>query len=119
MSEKFDRELELVKLQIVAGHCFTKVQIDAPLASSAVIVFVIFVFSLMVQYPSNFTKAALFVVIGLVLVFLFIRLDGRASREYEKGITQLNAYVEDFRAGRCLPSITKMCSLKEKKDKSK
>jgi hypothetical protein len=114
MSEPFDRELELVKLQVVAGHCFAKLQIDAPLAFSGMIVFLIFMFSVMVQYPPSVPKAALFVVVALVCVFLFLALDGRANSKYEKEITKLNAYVEDFRARTPLPSLTRMCGLKEK-----
>lgn len=115
MSESFDRELELVKLQIAAENCFAEVQIDVPLYLSGIIVVCVFAFSIMVQFPSTVPMAVITVAFAFVLGLLFYSHFVQARRRYQDGIRNVDVYVEDFRARRPLPSVTSMCRLKEKK----
>jgi len=118
MTESLERELELVKLQIAAENCLASVQIYVPLGFTGVIVLSLFAFSVMMQHPSSVPTASMFALIAAVLVVLSSIVLWLARREYQAGIRRLDVYVEDFRAGRPLPSVTTMCDLKEKKVKS-
>lgn len=118
MSKPFDKELELVKLQIAAENCFTAVQIDFPLYLSGIIVVLVFIFSIMLAYPSSFPPALWIFSLALLLLALFCIRYLRARFTYHDDIRKLDAYVEDFRAGKALPSVTTMCGLKEKKIRS-
>ena len=119
MAEKFDRDLELVKLQIAANDCLAGVQTDIPLYFSGITVFAVFGFSVMMQYPASVPTAKMFVSIAMGFVVLFgivcVLSFVLARRTYRKSIRKLDVYVEDFRAGKALPSVTTMCGLKEKK----
>jgi len=119
MTESLERELELVKLQIAANDCLAGVRTDIPLYFSGMIVFAVFGFSVMMQYPASVPTAKMFASIGVGFVVLFgivfVLSFVLARRAYEKSIRKLDLYVEDFRAGKPLPSVATMCGLKEKK----
>jgi len=118
MTESLERELELVKLQIAAGNCLAGVQIYVPLAFGGVVVLSVFAFSAMMQYPNSSIIGQLFILIAVALMVLLSIILWLARREYQDGIRNLDVYVEDFRAGKPLPSVITMCGLKEKKVKS-
>ena len=118
MTESLERELELVKLQIAAGHWLAEVQIYIPLAFGGVVVLSVFAFSILMQYPNSSIIAEFILVMVMAVLALCIIIFRLARREYEDGIRKLDAYVEAFRAGEPLPSVTIMCGLKEKKAKS-
>jgi hypothetical protein len=115
MEEPFDKDLELVKLQIAANDCLADLQINMPTYLSAMVVFFVFGFSVMLQYPASVPAASMFALmaVGLVAlsgVFIFL-----ARRNYQDGVRALNGYEKDFRAGKPLPPFTTLCGVKEKK----
>jgi hypothetical protein len=115
MADQFDRELELVKLQIAAEDCHTDAQIDIPLYYSSMIVLSIFALSIMLQYSPHLFMAWLGATWALVLTVLFCITYVIAHRREHDGIRKLDGYVEDFKAGKPLPSLTQLCGVKEKK----
>jgi Flp pilus assembly protein TadB len=113
--EPFDRELELAKLQIAAEDCFAGRQIDFPLYLGNIIVVLVFAFSIMLQYPSSVPAAVWVVALAFLLIALFCIRFLRARHTYHDSIRKLNRYVEDFKGGKPLPSLTDLCDIREKK----
>ncbi len=107
MKEKFDKDLELVKLQIAAEDCHSEAEINSPAYVTMAVALLAVAFS---------TKLDI-VILSMFLVILVIMfcLAVRTSRRYDDGIRKLNGYIADLEAGKPLPSLTALCGVKEKK----
>jgi hypothetical protein len=114
MEEPFDKELELVKLQIVANDCLAEAQIYYPLLVSIALVLWVFMFSIMLQYPSSYLASVmLWMAFGLMCVSAILVFWTR--NRYRDGIRKLDEYVENLKARKPLPPLTTLCGVKEKK----
>lgn len=119
VKERFDKDLELVKLQIVAEASLADVQINMSLVSSSIIALFVLVLAVVIQYPASFPPAAAVVSIAFGLVILFVVFMFHARRKYERDIRELNGYVENFKTGKPLPPLTTLCGVKEKEEKER
>lgn len=118
MTESLERELELVKLQIAANDCLAEAQVYFPLLPSIAVVLFVFEFSMMLQYPSSYFANYVLPLMALGLMAALAILLLVTVIRYRHGVRKLDEYVEDFRAGKPLPSVTTMCGMKEKKARS-
>jgi glucan phosphoethanolaminetransferase (alkaline phosphatase superfamily) len=119
MGEPFDKDIELVKLQIVAETSLADMQINMSLVSSSIIILFVFLLTVVIQYPASFPPAAAVASIAFGLAILFVIFMFDARRKYERGSRELNGYVENFKAGKPLPPLTTLCGVKEKEEKTK
>jgi Flp pilus assembly protein TadB len=110
-----DRELELAKLQIAAQASLADVQINMSLVSTGIVALLVLVLAVVIQYPATVPPAVAVVLIALGLIILFDIFMFYARRKYERDIRKLNGYIEDFKAGKPLPSLTALCGVKGKK----
>lgn len=117
MGEPFDKDIELVKLQIAASDCLAEVQIYYPLPASSAIVFFVLEFSMMLQYPSSYFASVVVPLMALGLMSVVGILLLWTRNRYRGGVRKLDEYVEDLKAGKPLPPLTTLCGIEEKKGK--
>lgn len=99
MEQPFDKDLELVKLQIAANDCLADAQINIPMLVSGAIVFFVLEVSIATQYPSSPLMSILFISIAVGFIWGFGILLFWTRHRYRQGVRKLDKYVKDIRAG--------------------
>ncbi len=112
MTESFDRELELVKLQIAAEDMYSKLQINEPLYFGTVIALFALVVSVRTEHLLD-QVLILFISVLIILIVLYEFSPWSGRSRYAKGIRNLDHYIQDLRDQKPLPSIEIMCELKK------
>jgi energy-coupling factor transporter transmembrane protein EcfT len=112
----FDRELELVKLQIAANDCLADAQVNIPLYFGSIIVLFVLEITVLTQLPPRSLASVVLTSIVFVLILVFVINLFWTRGRYRDGMRKLNGYVDDFRASEPLPPLTTLCGIKEKKE---
>jgi len=109
MAEAIDRELELAKLQMAADAVRSESQAYGPVYLTLAVALLAIAYSIMPQMG-----LVLFLVFMGAIAFLAY-LVSRVTGRYNDGIRRLDRAIEDFEAGKSLPTLTALCGVKEKK----